>query len=242
MRMMRLLTAMLALASVFVSSGCILALAGKRLVDRQRRADDGTVYAQPDTDADSDPYVAIIHAYKSICDATSIRSKTIEVDSRGKRSETTFEFVAPNRQHVVHTFSDGSAAESIIIGQKTFKREKGKWSEVPLRYSAEREDMRTQCELQSGPPGLPGSVSRTTELVGRETLNGVQVTTYRTKLEFDSTDGGKDSMVYTASIGVKDGRLYQTVIDTSTNPSLNVHTTTTYSNYDDVSISIEPPV
>jgi hypothetical protein len=136
--------------------------------------------------------------------------------------------------------SPSSVGETIIIGQQTFSREKGKWTELKLPHDEERDDMHEQCTLQSGPPALPGSVARTTEVVGREIVNGVQVMTYKTELEFNAASGGKDSMVYTASVGVSDGRLYRVEMNTSRDPSLNIHSVTTYSN--DSSISIESPV
>lgn len=239
--MIRLLTTVLTLTSVFVFSGCELVLAGKRLAEKNARTHEDPVYTQPDFGAGDDPRLVVKTAFDRICEARSYRAKIVETVGGGKPAVTNFEFTGPDRTRTVRTNADGSQGEVIIIGQRTFSRDKGKWSEIPFRHSSEREDFHLQCTLQSGPPHLPGVVDEETKLVGREVLSGVQVMTYRTQMDFDAAGGGTDSFVYTASIGVSDGRLYRTEVNTSKDPSLNVSSTTTYSDYD-ANITIEPPL
>ena len=239
--MIRLLATALTLTSVFVFSGCELVIAGKRLAERGTRADKDPVYTQPDFGANGDPRSVVKAAFDRVCDARSYRAKVVVTLHGGKSAVTNFEFVAPDRTRTATTREDGSQSETIIIGQRTFTRKKGQWSEVPLRYSSDREDFHLQCTLEGGPPQLPGVVDGETKLVGREVLSGVPVVTYRTQTDFDAAGGGTDSFVYTASVGVSDGRLYRSEMSTSKDPSLNVSTTTTYSDYD-ANITIEQPL
>lgn len=229
---------------MILQNGCVLLGVGS-LAGRRRVADGTPVISQPDLDpSHTDAILAINTAYKRLCEARSYRARSVETDSSGKSKSELTEFVAPDRHRGVMYVGTDNELETIIIGNRTYSRSKGKWFEPQNPYSKgpAREDLDpfTRCTLENGAPKLPGLFETEVKVIRQEVLGGVPVLTYRSTTDFNGT-GGPDSFVVTHSIGTKDGLIYRREIVTSKDESLKTTGITVFSDYN-ADIRIEAPI
>ena len=114
---------------------------------------------------------AIRAAYVKAAEQKSFRAR-MTTDSDGKLSESTIEYAAPGRMHMVMKTQN---IEQIVVDGTHYMKSDGKWTRLPMSSGAMLEQIRKDPEALAA---FERSVSGA-QRVGPEAVNGQPATAYR---------------------------------------------------------------
>ena len=114
---------------------------------------------------------AIRAAYQKAAEQRSFRAR-MTTESDGKQHESTMEYAAPGRMHMVMRTQN---MEHILIDGAHYMKSDGKWTRLPVSSGAMLEQIRKDPEAIAAFERTVSGAQR----VGAETVNGVPATAYR---------------------------------------------------------------